>query len=181
MTNLVFPDTTVVRNFALLHRMDLLGSLVQGRAAWCASVAAECERQARSPGLQDMGLASSIFGTPWFPHAAEHIDVSVLRADMASPGDGPLMHLGEAETIVLASTRSPGAIFVTDDKGAAVAAEQRGLSVATTAQLLRIAMRGGLLDADGGWGYVQTLRTHHRPLPYEAWSSRASFDLWLRG
>jgi len=181
VSTLVFPDTTVVRNFALLHRMDLLHELVVGRAAWCATVASECHDQARGDGLEDMALASTIFGSPWYPHDAEHIDVMVLREELAAPGDGPKQHLGEAETIVLASTRSPGAIFVTDDRSAAAAATARGLRAVKTADLLRIAIRAAKLEADAGWGYVQTLRSHGRYLSREVWSSRGSFDMWLQG
>jgi hypothetical protein len=176
---LVFPDTTVVRNFALLRRMDLLGDLVAGRAAWCATVAAECRAQARGDGLQDMEMAPAIFGSPWFPHDAEHIDITVLREELASPGDGPRQHFGEAETIVLASTRSPGAIFVTDDRSAASVATARGLQAVKTADLLRIAIRTRRLEPDAGWGYAQTLRSHGRYLPREVWVSRESFGAWI--
>ena len=34
---LVFPDTTVLINFGLIDEMALLGRLVEGKAAWCAS------------------------------------------------------------------------------------------------------------------------------------------------
>lgn len=134
MTVLVLPDTTVVRNFALLHRMDLLEDLVGSRAAWCGTVATECDAQARLPELGDMALARRIFGLPWMPSDAEHIEVTMLRERLASPGDGRYTHLGEAETIVLASRRSPGAVFVTDDRSAVEIALSYNVTAVTTAE-----------------------------------------------
>ncbi|MTG88645.1 hypothetical protein GJV82_06755 [Cellulosimicrobium sp. BIT-GX5] len=181
MTVLVFPDTTVVRNFAILHRMDLLGLLVGERGAWCGTVARECSDQAKNEALRDMALAPDIFGAPWYPEAAEQIDIRVVRDGLASPGDGPHQHLGEAETVVLASRRAPGALFVTDDRGATLVAVQHGLKVVTTAGLIRLAVKTGNLAADVAWGYVQTLVAQDRWIPWEARSTRASFDSWVAG
>lgn len=179
MTTLVLPDTTVVRNFAILHRMDLLEGLVRGRAAWCGTVATECDAQARLPELGDMTLAHDIFGAPWMPEDAEHIDVALLRERLAAPGDDQHAHLGEAETIVLASRRSPGAVFVTDDRSALELAFEYSLKAVTTTELLRLAVRTGRLDPSGGWGYVRTLRAYQRYVPTEVGRTRAEYENWL--
>jgi hypothetical protein len=49
MTVLVFPDNTVLVNFALISRMDLLERLANGHGAWCGTVAAECRTSAKIP------------------------------------------------------------------------------------------------------------------------------------
>ncbi|AEH08929.1 hypothetical protein FsymDg_1462 [Candidatus Protofrankia datiscae] len=51
MAVLLFPDNTVLINFAILNRMDLLGRLANGNGRWCATVAAECDASAQQPGL----------------------------------------------------------------------------------------------------------------------------------
>lgn len=42
MTTLLFPDNTVLVNFALINRVDVLQHIMSGRAAWCARDASEC-------------------------------------------------------------------------------------------------------------------------------------------
>lgn len=181
MTVLVFPDTTVLRNFAILHRMDLLALLVGGRGAWCGTVASECMDQAREEALCDMASARDIFGAPWYPEASEQLEILLLRDRLAGPGDGRYQHLGEAETVVLASRRAAGSYFVTDDRDAPRVAGDHGLTVVTTAGLIRLAVKTGNLAADVAWGYTQTLLAQGRWIPWEARASRDSFDRWLAG
>lgn len=70
---LVLPDNTLLVNFAHLNRMDLLARLVSN-GAWCASVAAECDRSATQPGLESMADAHEIFGEPLRPeNGREHV------------------------------------------------------------------------------------------------------------
>ena len=51
---LVFPDTTVLINFALVDEMPLLGQLVANNGSWCGTVASECDDQASKQGLPHM-------------------------------------------------------------------------------------------------------------------------------
>jgi hypothetical protein len=92
------PDTTVLINFAILHRMDLLGRLADGDGRWCATVATECAESARVAGLAALDGPSEIFGEPLLPDEAEHQDALVLRDGLVRPGDPPTKHFGEAET-----------------------------------------------------------------------------------
>jgi hypothetical protein len=52
VATLLFPDNTVLVNFAIISRMDLLARLANGNGQWCATVASECARQLESPGLR---------------------------------------------------------------------------------------------------------------------------------
>lgn len=180
MTALMFPDNTVLINFAIVNRMDLLERLANGNGRWCATVATECAESARQPELAAMNEANEIFGEPLFPDAAEHQDILVLRDQLASPGDQPTQHLGEAETIAIIVRRQLSCFFVTDDRGAARLAARNGIQVAGTWHLLKIASRAGLIDADTLWGYVLTLEEHGRGVPPGVWN-RPSFDKWLSG
>jgi hypothetical protein len=79
VATLLFPDNTVLVNFALINRMDLLERLSNGQGRWCASVASECHASAREPSLAALADADAIFGQPLSPAIAELIDAKLLR------------------------------------------------------------------------------------------------------
>jgi hypothetical protein len=135
VTSLLFPDTTVLINFALVRRMDLFEPAAGGgRGRWCGTVAKECGASAQQPGLQDLGRVPGILGAPLYPETgAERLEVQHLRTQLASPGDRPTDHLGEAETLaIIISRHELTAFFVTDDRGAAALAVSHGVPVVTT-------------------------------------------------
>ncbi len=136
MAVLLFPDNTVLVNFAIISRMDLLERLANGNGAWCATVAQECTASAAEPGLEALGQAEAIFGSPWFPQGAEHLDTKMLRQELASPGDSHTKHLGEAETLAIMLRRRVNGFFVTDDREAQRLAAKHGVKVASTWVLL---------------------------------------------
>lgn len=115
MAILLFPDNTVLINFAIINRMDLLERLANGNGRWCATVASECGLSAREPDLGPLAVAGAVFGSPWFPDAAEHQDARLLRQELASPGDHPHQHLGEAETLSIMIRRGVQGFFATPD------------------------------------------------------------------
>lgn len=178
MTLLLFPDNTVLINFALINRMDLLARLVQGKGAWCATVAHECSASSSVAGLEALSEAGGIFGSPLYPEGAEHLDTRAFREELASPGDGKNRHLGEAETLAIMLRRQVKGLFVTDDREATRLANRNGVRVATTWGLLRLARRQDWVDRDTLWGYVQTLRANQRGTPPGV-SDRPSFEKWL--
>ena len=180
MPQLLFPDNTVLVNFALINRMDLLRRLVNERGRWCATVASECARSAQEPGLGAMDLASEIFGAPWYPESAvEHLDVQGLRLELAQPGDDAHTHLGEAETLAIMIRRDVDGFFVTDDGDARRLARKHDVQVVSTWDLLRLASRCDFVDGDALWGYIQTLRAEKRGGPPGV-SGRESFDAWRK-
>jgi predicted nucleic acid-binding protein len=178
MTALFFPDNTVLVNFALINRMDLLEHLANGHGTWCGTVSAECRKSAALPELAALDEADRIFGTPLYPTAAELQDLLVVRDELASPGDLRTAHLGEAETITIIVRRGLRGFFVTDDAGAKRLARQHGIGIADTWVLLKLVYKLKLADPNALWGYVQTLKTHDRGGPPGVWD-RPSFDTWL--
>lgn len=179
MTTLLFPDNTVLVNFALINRVDVLQHLMSGHCAWCATVASECARSAAEPGLEGMSEFATTLGPPLYPQTqAEHLQVRLLREDLASPGDPQTRHLGEAETLAIILSRNLSAVFVTDDRSARRLAATHGIRCYTTWDMLKLAGRIKLLDADTLWGYVRTLRGLRRGSPPEV-TDRLSFDAWL--
>ena len=117
MASLIFPDNTVLINFAIINRMDILEKLANGNGQWCATVASECAESAGYPGLAALSAAEDIFGEPLYPNPAEHQDVQVLRNQLASPGDPPTKHLGEAETVAIITRRRLSCFFVRQGRG----------------------------------------------------------------
>jgi predicted nucleic acid-binding protein len=178
VTILMFPDNTVLINFAMINRMELLARLANGNGRWCATVATECAASARLTELAALDGARAIFGDPLFPDDAEHQDVRLLRDDLAGPGEHSTKHLGEAETLAIIVRRQLRCFFVTDDRDAARLAAKKGVQAVDTWGLLRVAHRKGWLDADTLWGYVQTLGRQRRGAPPGV-RDRLSFDKWL--
>lgn len=179
MPSAVFPDTTVLVNFALINRMDLLKRLVRDHGAWCATVAQECSRSAAQPELVALAGAAELFGQPLVPETeAEHLDTRVMRLELAGPGDGKFAHLGEAETIAIITRRGIDAIFITDDNGATRLAQKYGVPHASTWSLLRMASRANFLDRDTLWSYVLSLANAGRGAPPSV-HTREQFEKWL--
>ena len=174
----MFPDNTVLINFAIINRMDLLEGLANGNGRWCATVATECAESARLPELAALAGVGEIFGEPLFPSEAEHQDVRVLREQLAGPGDLPTQHLGEAETLAIIARRQLRCFFATDDRGAARLATMNNIQVIDTWSLLKLAYRARRVDADTLWGYVQTLERRERGAPRGV-RDRSSFNKWL--
>lgn len=178
MPLLLFPDNTVLINFAYIHRMDLLCRLAHN-GAWCATVALECDRSSKQAGLEDMAQAHSIFGEPLRPETgAEHIMARTFRTQFAKPGDGPKQHLGEAETLAIIACRSLRAIFITDDRSVPVLADKHGITIVTTWDLFRVAAHAGYVDRDALWSYLLILRQKGRGGPPGV-TGRTSFEDWL--
>jgi hypothetical protein len=67
VASLMFPDNTVLINFAIINRMDLLEKLANGNGQWCATVARECAESAGYPGLAALSAVEDIFGEPLEP------------------------------------------------------------------------------------------------------------------
>lgn len=178
MAVLLFPDNTVLINFAIINRMELLARLANGNGRWCASVAIECHESSHYPGLGALTGAGAIFGEPLYPEPAEHQDLQLLRQELAGPGDPPGKQVGEAETLAIMTRRRVHGFFVTDDVEATRLAAKYDVPVVSTWKLLLVAARKKWVDADTLWGYVQTLRDHDRGTPHGVYD-RTSFDKWL--
>jgi len=146
-----FPDNTVLINFTLLDRHDLLEWFVRGWGRWTLSVARECGRSACQPGLARLGDWGAIFNEPLTPSPRELVDARVIAEQMRKPGESnPGQHMGEAETIAIVVNRGLSAVFLTDDHDAARrAAAEPLISVASTTKILALAeVKGHLEHAD---------------------------------
>lgn len=167
MSRLQFADNTALINFCLVGRLDLLEQLMNGRGAWTATVKIECEESANYPGCADLAIVHQFLGEPYAPETDdERKAIEEMWEFLRVPGDGPERHLGEAETVAIITTRSLPAIVVTDDTGAMRLARKHFVTVATTADLLVLAVKAGRLNVQAAWDYISELRdTHRRFLP----------------
>lgn len=143
-----FPDNTVLINFTIIDRQDLLTWFVRGKGVWTLSIARECERSAREPGLAAMNRWSTVLGAPLAPTPAEMVDAHAIADRMRGPGDNaPGQHMGEAEAIAVIVRRQIEAVFLTDDHSAARAAASEPLiSTASTTKVLAFAEAAGRLQ-----------------------------------
>jgi predicted nucleic acid-binding protein len=176
--SLFFPDNTVLNNFAILHLMDELGKLVGARGSWCATVAQECAKGAKKPGLKEMEKAPSIFGIALYPIGAEFLDTQVIRERMLKPGDQSTSHLGEAETIAIMTRRQLKGFFVTDDRDAAREANAEGIKVVGTWDILRLMTRVRLITVAQFHVHAEALAKANRGYP-PGWPDKAAVELWL--
>ncbi|MCV7225277.1 hypothetical protein [Mycolicibacterium komossense] len=176
MPKLFLPDNTVLINFAIIRRMDLLAELLKGQGAWCLSIARECrDSQAFHPDLEQAG---AIFGPPLIPDGTEIIDARILREAMASPGEPATKHLGEAETIAIISARRLDGLFLTDDGGAAALARRHQITAVSTWDLLRLAHKANKVTRPVLTGYLRTLKGAGRGQPRDI-TSLDDLTPWL--
>lgn len=158
--------------------MDELGKLIGDRGCWCATVAGECAKGARKPGLEDMAKAPSIFGDALYPAEAEFTDTQVIRERMLKPGDRDADHLGEAETIAIITRRQLKGFFVTDDRDAAREARAEGIKVVSTWDILRLMTRSERVTATQFHAHAETLVRAKRGHP-PGWPDKDAVELWL--
>jgi predicted nucleic acid-binding protein len=174
---LLFPDNTVLVNFALIGRVDLFQRLASGRSTWTYTVAVECERSSREAGLEALARMPEILGPPIMPTRRERIDARLIRQQIASPGEPESRHLGEAEALAILTARTVDAVFITDDSDAVALAAGLGIRTYSSTDLIRLAVRGGLISGEDAWSHIGLLRANKRavrgvPTDY------ASFQAW---
>ena len=165
LTDFFFSDNTVLINFGLVDRVDLLGAVLDGSGRWCASVAVECERSSDEDGLDCLREVWDHLGEPVHPTQAEQVNTLILRDRMASPMDHRRKHLGEAETLAVMSERFQARTFVTDDTEACRIAESLGIATQNTMHLLQRAVHDGHCDCTDMLDYLEVLRQNRRQAP----------------
>jgi hypothetical protein len=135
-----FPDNTVLINFTLIDRQDLLTWFLRGAGAWTIAIARECEKSAMVQDLGGMDYWSSLLSTPLAPTPVELVDSKTIAERMRKPGEtAPAKHMGEAETIAVITRRQIDAVFLTDDHDAARTAIAESIPVASTTKILALA------------------------------------------
>jgi hypothetical protein len=174
MTESLFPDNTVLCNFAAVDRLDLLKSALNGRGKWTEAVAYEASRSMRMlPALR--GLAES----GWLEEPIEIADDSdvraverIRRAVFGGNEGKPLQHLGEAQTchVILNWGGFSGSWWISDDREALRYARFQGITTRETIDLMSVAVVNGDIAARDGFDLMvkMTDSGRHLRLPYSA-------------
>jgi len=161
-----FPDNTVLINFTLLDRHDLLEWFVRGSGQWTLSVSRECHRSSQQPGLSRLADWSDVFHEPLIPEPRELVDARTIAEHMRKPGESePSQHMGEAETIAIVVNRGLSTVFLTDDHDAARrAAAEPLITVASTTKIIAFAEVKGRLEHAEARSYLAGLLNARRVL-----------------
>jgi hypothetical protein len=168
MTEHLFPDNTVLCNFAAVNRLDLLKSVLGGRGRWTEAVAYEASRSAaKLPPLR------ALLSEGWLDEPIEitkDADVQAIerirRAVFAKKGDGPLKHLGEAQTCYVIKNwkEFSGSWWITDDGEALRHAKFQGITTRETADLVAIAAVNSDITAPDGFALLNLMADRDRVL-----------------
>jgi hypothetical protein len=168
VTSWVFPDTTVLCNFAAVRRLDLLQSVLLGNGRWTEAVAYEVERSSRI--YHDL---ATIGRDGWLGEPIEIVDPAdaaqverIRRAVFGGTELQPLQHLGEAQTchILQRWAAFAGSWWVSDDHEALRYARFQGLRTRDTADLVGIAVDSGDAGRNGGFALLKEMSGQGRHL-----------------
>lgn len=168
MSNFLFPDNTVLCNFAAVERLDLLKSILAGNGRWTEAVAYEASRSARVlPALDEL------INSGWLGDAIE-IDAEsdaqqinrIRRAVFGGTADQPLKHLGEAQTCFVIKNwgEFAGSWWISDDREALRYARMQGITTRETIDLVSIAVVNGDIGAKDAFGLMQQMASEGRAL-----------------
>ena len=161
MTNFLFPDNTVLCNFAAVDRLDLLKAVLDGQGRWTEAVADEARRSA-----QVLPALGGFAGSGWLDEPIEIVDNSdilaierIRRAVFGGTEDKPRQHLGEAQTcyVILNRAGFAGSWWISDDREALRYARFQGITTRETIDLINIAVVNGDIAARDGFDLLMKM------------------------
>lgn len=168
MTEFLFPDNTVLCNFAAVDQLDLLRSVLDGRGRWTEAVSYEAARSVRAlPNL------SQLTTDCWLGEAIEIDDESeirqinaIRRAVFGGTDDEPLRHLGEAQTcfVILKWSEFQGSWWISDDQEALRYARLQGITTRETIDLMSAAVVNGHIEMRAGYDMLRQMAEQGRRL-----------------
>ena len=150
MATWVFPDNTVLCNFAAVSRLDLLKDWLRGRGRWCEAVAFEARRSAAvHPALAGI-VNDGWLGAPVeLDHDAAITVDRIRRVVFGGDSTQPLKHLGEAQTCyaIRHLTEFTDAWWVSDDRDAVEYARRQSIQTYRTLEVMQMIVADGDLTA----------------------------------
>lgn len=161
MAAAIFPDNTVLVNFASIQRLDLLESWLRGRGYWTQAVADEAKMSSNYwpalAGLREAGWLHDPIEIDGDDAAAE---VERLRRHVfgGAPAE-PKKHLGESQTCYLIGSTENwrGSWWVSDDQDSLEFARQRGFIVLETIDVFRHMVSDGDITTDGAFSLMMKI------------------------
>jgi hypothetical protein len=168
MTTYLFPDNTVLCNFACVAHLGLLRTVLNGRGRWSSAVAYEASRSARF-----MPVLNSIPVDGWL---GEPVEITsdreirrvnqIRRAVFGGTDQEPLKHLGEAESCFLIKERAEFAEswWITDDQEALRYGRFQHITAHETIDLMTIAVVNGDIAAQRAYDLMLAMADKGRAL-----------------
>jgi len=167
MSGFLFPDNTVLCNFAAVERLDLLKSVLNSRGRWVSAV----EREARMSATKLPALRS-LLHEGWLdepieidPTEARSID-RVRRIVFGGSAARPRQHLGEAETCYVILHR-PGfreSWWLSDDREAVRYARDQHITTRETIDVMSMAVVNGDISSRDGYVLMNQMADRDRYL-----------------
>lgn len=169
MASLVFPDTTVLCNFASIQRLDILTEWLRDRGRWCEAVEAEAQKSANFwPDIGALLGPASPLGEPISIDDEQLLNriEGVRRSVFGGSTTEPLKHLGEAQTCILI-TETPeyvGSWWITDDADAYEYAQRRHITTRRTRDIMAAIVADGDLNAAAAYDLMMEMSARGRNL-----------------
>jgi hypothetical protein len=168
MTEYLFPDNTVLCNFAAVHHLDLIKSVLRGRGRWTEAVAYEASRSANKlPALRGLASEGWLAGPIEITRESDIRNINqIRRAVFGGADDEPLKHLGEAQTcyVIKNWAEFAGSWWISDDGDAVRYARLRGITTHETIDLMSIAVADGDISARDAFDLMQQMADSDRCL-----------------
>ena len=168
MAQWLFPDNTVLCNFAAVDRVDLLHTFLSDRGRWVEAVAAEAQKSVGYlPDLSRLVMGKWL-GEPIELADPAHIRrVEVIRRDVfGGRSSQPLKHLGEAQTCFLIHEVDAwrGSTWISDDRDALEFARFQNISTMETIDVIRWLVASYDLTAPEGVAVMRAMADADRSL-----------------
>lgn len=164
----LFPDNTVLCNFAAVDRLDLLKSVLGGRGRWTEAVAHEARRSAPMlPPLSSLPLEGWLGSPIVVDDPAEIRRVArIRRLVFGGADDRPLKHLGEAQTCYVIKNwpSLAGSWWISDDRDALRYARFQGIATRETIDLMGLAVAAGEIADGQAFGLMERMAACDRHL-----------------
>lgn len=168
MTKFLFPDNTVLCNFAAVDRLELLKAVLDGQGRWTEAVAYEAGQSA-----QFLPALRRLITDRWLGEEIEIVNEKdirqtdrIRRAVFGGTAHQPLKHLGEAQTcfVIAEWAEFAGSWWVSDDREAIRYANSRGITTRETIDLVNTAVVEGLVTARDGFAMMRRMADQGRHL-----------------
>lgn len=164
----LFPDNTVLCNFAAVQRMDLLEVILNGRGRWISAVAGEAEASALYLPACGRWRTKGWMGDPIeITEEADILRVNLIRRAVFGGTDAKsLQHLGEAETCHVMRTRLEFASswWITDDREALRYAKRQRIPSYETIDIVSMAVNDGDIGAAAALALMEQMTSQGRSL-----------------
>ncbi|OAA19874.1 hypothetical protein UG55_108425 [Frankia sp. EI5c] len=168
MTEHLFPDNTVLCNFAAVDRLDILKSVLGGRGRWTEAVAYEASRSAaKLPPLLQLPLEGWLDKPIEITNPADVQKIArIRRAVFGGTDDQPLKHLGEAQTCYVIKNWASfaGSWWISDDGEAIRYARFQNITTRETIDIFSIAVTDGEISATEAFSLMRQMADADRHL-----------------